>query len=129
VKTFPVVAGFSMLMPIPFWDLLLEKMVLNQMIKKVSSEYGLVVSDGLCHRVSGDLINGVMGQQLSGKFLKIFNLSLYVVGGVILNSLIAAGLMSIFEHVVRTHLLTEKKINTLTEKKVRIIFLNSLKLT
>jgi len=126
VKPFPVAAGFSMLMPIPFWDLFLEKMVLHQMIQKVCAEHGLAVSEGACSRLSTDLFNGVMGRQLTGKALKLFHVSLYIAGGVVVNSLVAAGLFSFFEHVLRTHLLTEDDINSLTEEKVRTIFLNYL---
>jgi uncharacterized protein (DUF697 family) len=126
VKPFPVAAGLSMLMPIPFWDLLLEKMVLHQMIIKVCAEHGLVVSEGTCFRLSGDLVNGVMGQQLSGKALKLFNLYLYIAGGIVLNALMAAGLVSFFEHVIRTHLQEKNDINSLTKEKVRTIFLDSL---
>ena len=126
MSSFPVAAGLSMLMPIPFWDLLLEKMILHQMITKVCAEHGIVVSEGSCFRLTGDLINGLMGKNLTGQTLKFFHLSLYIAGGVLLNTLMAAGLVSFFEHVIRTHLQTERDINTLTEEKVRMIFLDFL---
>jgi uncharacterized protein (DUF697 family) len=126
VKSFPIAAGLSMLMPVPFWDLLLEKTVLHQMIKKVCAEHGLVVSEGTCFRLSGDLINGVIGQQLSGIALRLSLFSLYIVGGIVLSVLTAAGFLSCFEHVIRTHLQESRDLTSLTEDKVRMIFLEYL---
>ena len=127
VNPFSTAAGFAMAMPIPMWDLLIEKIVLQNMIYKVCAENGIVVSDGAVFKLSQNLLNGVLSKQLTGRALKLLNISLYIGGGFVVNALFAAGLMSYLEYVLRTHLQNENNIESLTEEKVRSLFLLTLK--
>jgi len=127
VNPFSFAAGLAMAMPIPMWDLLIEKMVLRKMILKVCAEHGIAPSDGSIFKLSQNLLNGVLSKQLTGRALKLLNISLYIGSGFVLNALFAAGLMSYLEYVLRTHLQTGNNIESLTEEKVRTLFLFTLK--
>ena len=127
--TLPLAAGMTMLVPIPGWDLALERQLLERVIRSECAHAGARVTDGQIARALDLLMRAIFRRHVLGKVLAASWLLGFVGGpaGKLVSAGSAASVSWGVGELLRAHLASGASLDTLEEGSVRQAFLEILR--
>jgi hypothetical protein len=123
----PLAAGLAMCVPVPLWDLALERELAQTAIRKACREAGVPADEGdvaACHNaIFKALTSGHKpAWLLNGTFV-----AGYLAGAVLVPALVAASTSWVVTRIVEQHLRQHGSLAGLTEDVARASFLSLLR--
>lgn len=115
----PAIAGASMLIPIKFWDLALERELSQAAIRRVCQARGMAPSAGAVSTCSSRIFRALTRGYRGSWAVNAALVGSYFGGPLLLNGLLAAGGSHLTQRIVEMHLDHHPSLETLTEAEVR----------
>ena len=115
----PAIAVASMLIPIKFWDLALERELSQAAIRRVCQARGMAPSEGAVATCSSRIFRALTRGYRGSWAVNAALVGSYFGGPLLLNGLLAAGGSHLTQRIVEIHLDHHPSLETLTEAEVR----------
>jgi hypothetical protein len=123
----PVAAGLAMCMPVPLWDLALERELAQAAIRKACREAGVHADDGDVAACHDAIFKALTSGHKPAWLLNSTFVASYIGGLVALPALVAASTSWVVTRIVEQHLRQHATLDGLTAEVARASFLSLLR--
>jgi hypothetical protein len=120
----PIAAGLAMCIPVPLWDLALERELAQQAIRRACLDAGLQPRDADVVACRGAIFKALASGHRVGWLFNGAMVVSYVGGFLPLSALTAASVSWVTTQIVKQHLLQHPDLGGLTEEVARAAFLS-----